>query len=52
MMKWCQRVLDVKKINVNKVSDSFDACRRHCYVALEELERLAIDVFLGSTSTS
>ena len=52
MIKWCQRVLDVKKINVNKVSDSFDTCRRHCYLILEELERLSIDQFVESTPPS
>ena len=52
MIKWCQRVLYVKKINVNKVSDSFDTCRRHCYLILEELERLRIDLFIESTSPS
>ena len=52
MIKWCQRVLDVKKINVNKVSDSFDTYRRHCYLILEELERLNIDLFIESTPPS
>ena len=39
-------------MNVNKVSDSFDTCRRHCYLILEELERLSIDLFIESTSPS
>ena len=49
MMKWCQRVIDCRKMNVNKVSDSFDTCRRHCFLILDELERLSIDVFIEET---
>ena len=46
MMKWAQAVVNWKKINVNKVSESFDACRQLCMITLEEVERVAIDLFL------
>ena len=39
MMKWTQRVIEWKKININKVSDSFDTCRRLAMIVLEELEQ-------------
>ena len=38
----------MKKVNVNKVSDSFDTCRRLAMILLEELERLSIDIFIES----
>ena len=46
MMKWAQAVVNWKKINVNKVSESFDACRQLCIITLEEVERVAIYLFL------
>ena len=46
MMKWAQAVVNWEKINVNKVSESFDACRQLCMITLEEVERVAIDLFL------
>lgn len=49
MMKWTQRVIEWKKINVNKVSDSFDTCRQLAMIVLEELERLSIDLFIANT---
>ena len=50
MMKWTQRVIEWKKINVNKVSDSFDTCRRLAMMLLEELERLSVDLFIHKTA--
>jgi len=35
-----------KKLNVNKVSESFDTCRQLCMLMLDEIEHLAIDLFL------
>ena len=49
MMKWTQRVIEWKKTNINKVSDSFDTCRRLAMIVLEELERLSIDLFIVNT---
>ena len=46
MMKWAQSVVNWKKINVNKVSESFDMCRQLCMLTLQEIERLAVDTFL------
>ena len=46
MMKWAQNVLGWKKVNVNKVSESFDMCRQLCMLTLQETERLTIDSFL------
>ena len=46
MMKWAQTVVSWKKINVNKVSESFDTCRQLCMLTLEEVERLAVDLFI------
>ena len=48
MIKWARRVIEWKKVNVNKVSDSFDTCRRLAMILLEELERLSIDMFIES----
>ena len=48
MIKWTRRVIEWKKVNAHKVSDSFDTCRRLAMILLEELERLAIDMFLES----
>ena len=46
IMKWTQQVVNWKKLNVNKVSESFDTCRRLCMLMLDEVERLAVDLFL------
>ena len=46
VMKWAQKTINWKKVNANKVSESFETCRRLRMVALEELERLAVDYFL------
>ena len=46
MMKWAQNVVGWKKVNVNKVSESFDMCRQLCMLTLQEIERLSIDLFL------
>ena len=46
MMKWTQQVVNWKKLNVNKVSESFDTCRRLCMLMLDEIERLVVDLFL------
>ena len=43
-MKWSQKVVNWKKINVNKVSEIFDTCRQLCMIILEEIERLVIDL--------
>ena len=37
----------MEKVNVNKVSDSFDKCRL-AMILLEELEQLSIDIFIES----
>ena len=47
-----KHVVDWKKVNVNKVSDSYDTCRRLCMMLLQELERLSIDLFLDSKYSS
>ena len=46
MMKWAQSVVGWKKVNVTKVSESFDMCKQLCMLTLQESERLAIDLFL------
>ena len=46
MMKWTQQVVNWKNLNVNKVSELFDTCRRLCMLMLDEMERLAVDLFL------
>ena len=46
MMKWYQSVINWKKVNVNKVYESFDTCRQLCMLTLEEVERLSIDLFM------
>ena len=50
VIKWAQETINWKKVNTNKVSESFGICRRLCMVALEELERLAVDYFLINRS--
>ena len=52
MIKWGKHVVDWKKVNVNKVSDSYDTCCRLCMMLLQELERLSIDLFLDSKYSS
>ena len=47
MMKWTQQVVNWKKFNVNKVSESFDTCRRLYMMMLDEIERLAVDLFMN-----
>ena len=46
MMKWSKNVINWKNVNVNKVSESFDTCRQLCMLTLEEVKRLAIDLFM------
>ena len=46
MMKWAQNIINWKKVNVNKVSESLDTWRQLCMITLEEVERLTIDLFL------
>lgn len=46
MIKWIQQVANWKKLNVNKVSESFDTCRRMCTMMLDEIEQLAVDLFM------
>ena len=46
MMNWSQKVVEWKKVNTNKVSESFDTCRQLCMMTLEEIERLSIDLFI------
>ena len=46
MMKWAKNVINWKKVNINKVSESFETCRHLCMLTLEEVERLAIDLFI------
>lgn len=45
-MKWAQTVINWKKVNVNKVSEYFDTCRQLCMLTLEEVKRLAVDLFI------
>ena len=46
MMLWGQKIVQWKKLNVNKVSESFDTCRQLCMLMLEEIERVTIDLFV------
>ena len=46
MMNWAQKVVEWKKVNTNKVSESFNTCRQLCMMTLEEVERMAIDIFI------
>ena len=46
MLKWAQKVVQWKKINVGKVSESFDMCRQLLLLTLHELERFALDLFI------
>ena len=47
MMIQTHHIVQYKKINVNKVSDSFDTCRSLCMITLEELERVEVDIFIS-----
>ena len=46
MMKWAKNVVGWKKVNVHKVSESFDMCRQLCMITLYELKQLSVDLFL------
>ena len=46
MVKWAQNVINWKKMNVNKVSETFETCRQLCMLTLEGVERLTIDLFI------
>ena len=46
MLKWGQTIVDWKRITASKVCDSFDLCRQLMFLMLEELDRLAWDMFL------
>ena len=46
MMNWAQKVVEWKKFNTAKVSESVDTCRQLCMMTLEEVERLSIDLFI------
>ena len=47
MMRWAQCVVNAEKINVNKAPESFDVCRKSCMTFLQEIKRLAVDLFLA-----
>ena len=49
MTRWAQYVVNWKKVNVNKVSESFDMCRQLCMISLQEIERLAVNLFFNKT---
>ena len=46
MMLWRQKIVQWKKLNVSKVSESFDTCRQLCMLMLQEIERVVIDLFI------
>ena len=46
MMIWGQKIVQWKKFNVLKVSESFDTCRQLCMLMLQEVERVVIDLFV------
>ena len=46
MMRWCQKVLGRKNINVNKVLEAFDTCWWLCMMSLKEVEQLTVDLFI------
>lgn len=39
-------MINWKHVNVNKVLESFATCRQLCMLTLEEVERLAVDLFV------
>ena len=45
-MLWGQKIVEWKKLNVKKVSESFDTCRQLCILMLQEIERVVIDLFI------
>ena len=46
MLKWGQTIVDWKRLTASKVCDSFDLCRQLLFLMLDELDRLAWDMFL------
>jgi hypothetical protein len=46
MLKWAQTIVDWKRLTTSKVCDSFDLCRQLMFLMLDELDRLAWDMFL------
>ena len=46
MLKWGQTIVDWKRLTASKVCDSFDLCRQLLFLMLEEMDRLAWDMFL------
>ena len=46
MMLWGQKIVQWKKLNVLKVSESFDTYRQLCMIMLQEVERVLIDLFV------
>jgi len=46
MLKWGQTIVDWKRLTSAKVCDSFDLCRQLTFLMLEELDRLAWDMYL------
>ena len=49
MMNWAQKVVEWKKFNTAKVSESVDTCRQLCMMTHEEVEHLAIDLFIADS---
>ena len=45
-MESAQKIISWKKVNINKVSESFDTWKKLCILALEEAERLTIYFFM------
>ena len=45
-MTWLQMVIKWKKLNINKVSESFNTCRQLCMMTLEEVEIFVVDLVL------
>ena len=46
-MLWDQKVVQRKKLNIIKVSETFDTCRQLCMLPLQEVERVVIDLFIS-----
>ena len=46
MLKWGQTIVDWKRLSPSKVCDSFDLCRQLLFLMLDELDRLAWDMFV------
>ena len=51
MLKWGQTIVDWKRLTASKVCDSFDLCRQLLFLMLDELDRLAWDMFLYENRT-